>query len=93
MRNQSSEVQREENDWLASCHGFRVDSPRSRLGYVEEIRHDPESGRPSALVVRGGMLGGHHVIPVEEIAGVARSERLIVLQRQWPFPETGARPR
>jgi len=45
-------------DWLTGCRGFRVDSPRSRLGYVDEIHHDPESGRPTALVVAGGRSPG-----------------------------------
>lgn len=78
-------------DWLTGCRGFRVDSPRSRLGYVDEIHHDPESGRPTALVVRRGTLAGREVVPVEEIAGLLPGERLIVLRGPWPLAEDGAR--
>jgi hypothetical protein len=78
-------------DWLAGCEGFRVASPSSTLGYVEEVRHDPESGRAGELVVRTGMLAGRRLlVPVQEIAGVVLSERLIVLQGPWLPARTGA---
>jgi hypothetical protein len=42
--------------WLAHCEGFRVDAEAGRLGFVDEVRRDPDSGE-TVLVVRAGRLG------------------------------------
>jgi hypothetical protein len=43
--------------WLKNCHGFSVYTPRGRLGIVEEILYKAGPHWPTALVVRGGVLG------------------------------------
>ena len=74
-----------DGDWLAGCEGFRVESPRGRLGFVRKIQRDAASDRADALVVCAGVFGTHRlVVPVDEIAGVVRSRRLVVLRRPGP---------
>jgi hypothetical protein len=75
-----------DGDWLAGSEGFRVESPRGRVGSVREIQRDAASGRADALVVRAGVFGTQRlVVPVDEIAGVARSRRLVVLRQSGPY--------
>jgi len=42
---------------LAYCEGFGVYGPSARIGVVESIRVDAETGAPVLLVVRAGLLG------------------------------------
>jgi hypothetical protein len=57
-----------------------VDTPGGRLGFVEEVRRDPRSGRPAELVVRAGMHGTHVlVVPVERIRAVVPGRRVVVV--------------
>jgi hypothetical protein len=77
-----------DGDWLAGCEGFRVESPRGRVGSVRDIRRDSASGRADVLVVRAGVFGTHRlVVPVDEIAGVVRSKRLVVLRQSGPYEQ------
>jgi hypothetical protein len=69
-----------DGDWLAECRGFEVDSPRGRVGVLAEVRRGAVSGRPEALVVRRGLARDPLVIPVDEVAGVVTSKRVVVLQ-------------
>jgi hypothetical protein len=78
-----------DGDWLAGSRGFQVDSPHGPFGVVDDVRYDQASGRPDALVVRAGRFGVHRfVVPVDEIAGVLPSKRLVVLQE---LPSLAAR--
>jgi hypothetical protein len=64
--------------WLKHCHGFRVDSPRRRLGIVEDVLFGAEPDRPSALAVRGGLFGSRvELVPVESVDQISpRSKRI-----------------
>jgi hypothetical protein len=77
-------------EWLAGCRGFRVVTPRGRLGFVEEVRRDPDSHRPEALVVRSGLARHRLVVPVDEIAGVVVSKAVVILQQAPPSAANGA---
>jgi hypothetical protein len=77
-----------DGDWLVGCEGFRIESPRGRVGSVPDIRRDSASGRADALVVRAGVFGTHRlVVRVDEIAGVVRSKRLVVLRQSGPYEQ------
>jgi sporulation protein YlmC with PRC-barrel domain len=77
-------------DWLEGCIGFVVESDGSRVGRVDEVQRDADSGRPVALVVRGGVAGWHRrVVPVDEVAGVLPSSDRIILNAA-PAPVAGA---
>ena len=68
-------------DWLNGSEGFLVESPAGYVGYVAEIQRDEESSQPRAIVVRGGKRGSHRVVvPVQDIAGVVPSRKLVLLQ-------------
>ncbi|HSK15887.1 MAG TPA: hypothetical protein VK915_06925 [Gaiellaceae bacterium] len=57
--------------WLRHCHGFRVDSPRGRVGIVEDVLYGADRDRPAALAVRGGVLGRRlALVPLEDVAAV-----------------------
>jgi hypothetical protein len=54
--------------WLGNCHSFRVDTPRGRLGIVEEVLYDAGRRRPARLVVRRGVLGTRRtLVPVDQV--------------------------
>jgi hypothetical protein len=66
---------------LADCRGFGVFGPTAQIGVVEDVRLDRESGRPTLLSVRAGVLGDWLVhVPVDEVEEVSRSHRRIVLR-------------
>ena len=66
---------------LAACRGFGVYGPSARIGVVEDVRLDRESGRPALLSVRAGLLGSWLVhVPVDEVEEVSSGERRIVLR-------------
>lgn len=76
-----------QGDWLSGCVGFAVEAGGERIGRVAAVRQDAESGRPTALVVRGRFARtSRFVIPVAEVAGVALGSRRIVLN---DVPRTG----
>ncbi|HXV58124.1 MAG TPA: PRC-barrel domain-containing protein [Gaiellaceae bacterium] len=66
---------------LAGCEGFGVYGRSARIGVVESVRLDAESGTPALLRVRAGLLGSWRVlVPVEEVEEVSARERRIVLR-------------
>ncbi len=66
---------------LGDCRGFGVYGPSARIGVVEDVRLDRESGRPALLSVRAGLLGSWLVhVPVGEVDQVSVAERRIVLR-------------
>lgn len=66
--------------WLSHCHGFRVDSPRGRLGIVEDVLYGVEHDRPSALAVRGGLFGGRlELVPIETVHTVEPRRKRLTL--------------
>lgn len=67
--------------WLWFCHGFKVVSPRGRLGIVEDVLYGAERERPSALAVRGGLFGTRvELVPVEEVVHVVPRSKLLALR-------------
>ena len=38
--------------WLAHCEGYRVETSKGCLGFVDEVVRDPEDETPVTLVVR-----------------------------------------
>ena len=69
--------------WLRRCHGFRVDSPEGRVGVVEDVLYGGAYDRPSALVVRTGLLRQRlEVVAIEEVDAVyPRLERVVLRAR------------
>jgi hypothetical protein len=66
---------------LGDCRGFGVYGPSARIGVVEDVRVDRESGRPALLSVRAGLLGSWLVhVPVDEVEEVSSARRRIVLR-------------
>jgi hypothetical protein len=66
--------------WLTACAGFHVDSDRSRVGMVEEVRLSGEN-EPEALAVRAGLLGRRLlVVPVNEIERIVPRRKRVVLR-------------
>jgi len=68
----------QEEYWLRRCHGFRVDGPNGRIGTVADILYGAEHDRPSALLLRTGLLRQRlEIVPAEEIAAIyPRLERV-----------------
>jgi hypothetical protein len=67
--------------WLRHCHGFRVDSPRGRLGIVEDVLYGAEHDHPSALAVRGGLFGQRlELVPIETVDTVEPSSKRVALE-------------
>ena len=64
--------------WIRHCHGFRVDSPRGRVGIVEDVLYGADRDRPAVLAVRGGVLGGRlQLVSIGEVASIdPRRKRL-----------------
>ena len=66
---------------LAVCHGFGVFGPSAQIGVVEDVRFDAESGRPTLLSVRAGLVGSWLVhVPVDQVDEVIPTDRRIVLR-------------
>jgi len=66
---------------LACCEGFGVYGPVARIGVVESVRFDVESGEPRLLAVRAGLLGNWLVhVPVDQVQDVSLLERRIALR-------------
>jgi hypothetical protein len=69
--------------WLRHCHGFRVDTPRGRLGIVEDVLYGAVHDEPSALAVRGGVLGWRReLVPVETVDSIEPSRKRLTLVSQ-----------
>jgi hypothetical protein len=65
---------------LTCCEGFGVYGPAARIGVVESIRVDPDTGAPVLLAVRAGLLGSWLVlVPVDQVHEVSMLERRIAL--------------
>jgi hypothetical protein len=64
--------------WLRRCQGFRVDSGGRRLGIVEDVLYGAEHDRPSALLVRTGILKRRlEAISLEDVEAIyPRLQRL-----------------
>jgi hypothetical protein len=68
--------------WLRRCHGFRVDSPEGRVGFVEEVRYASRCDRPDVIAVRAGLLGRLLlIVPVAEVAWILPGREQVVLDR------------
>jgi hypothetical protein len=69
--------------WLRRCHGFRVHSSEGRVGIVEDVLYGAEYDRPSALVVRTGLLRHRlELVAIEEVDAVyPRLERVVLRAR------------
>ncbi len=65
-------------DALRASDGFRVETPRGRLGVVEEVWVG-EDGDPQALAVRT-IDGRHALLLAEEIAAVHPDEEQVVVE-------------
>ena len=66
---------------LACCEGFGVYGPEARIGVVESVRFDGETGEPRLLAVRAGLLGNWLVhVPVDQVQEVSLLERRIALR-------------
>ncbi len=66
---------------LAYCEGFGVYGPAARIGVVESICVDAETGAPVVLGVRAGLLGTWLVhVPVDQVQEVSMLERKISLR-------------
>lgn len=74
-----------ERYWLRNCHGFRVDTPRRRLGIVEDVLYGSERDRPSALAVRGGVFGRRvELVPIEAVEVIEPRHERLALGRRAP---------
>jgi hypothetical protein len=64
--------------WLRRCQGFRVDSEGKRIGTVEDVLYGAEHDRPSALLVRTGILKRKlEAISLEDVEAIyPRAQRL-----------------
>ena len=66
--------------WLCECHGFRVDAPEGRIGFVEDVLAEGDDSFPVALLLRIGRLGRRQLpILVGQVAAVIPSEGRVVL--------------
>jgi hypothetical protein len=64
-----------------TAEGFGVCGPAARIGVVESIRVDPDTGAPVLLAVRAGLLGNWLVlVPVDQVHEVSMLERRIALR-------------
>jgi hypothetical protein len=67
--------------WLQHCGGYRVDSPDGRVGVVEHVCLDADSGLAAFLAVRCGLFVPRSlIVPVGEVEGVIPRERRVVLR-------------
>jgi len=64
--------------WLRRCHGFRVEGREGRIGTVVDILYGAEHDRPSALLLRTGLLRQRlEIVSTEDVERVdPRLERI-----------------
>jgi hypothetical protein len=68
---------------LGECHGFRVDGPGGRIGFVEDVLSEDDDSPPSVLLLRIGWLGRRQLaIESGEVIAVLPREGRIVLAEQ-----------
>lgn len=73
-------IELERKDLLRSCRGFTVDFGGGRVGRVIDVRFDPLSGQPRALIVEAGLFQRRSVeVPVIDVASVIPAKRRVVL--------------
>ena len=78
---ETNEKTQSRHSGLAACKGFGVYGPAARIGVVESIRVDAETGAPVLLVVRAGLLGTWLVhVPVDQVQELSMLERKISLR-------------
>jgi hypothetical protein len=78
------------HDWLAECLGFAVEYHGRRIGLLDDVQHDPESGQPLELVVRAPRMGRRRaLIAAEYVAAILPGESLIILREPWSSAEVG----
>jgi hypothetical protein len=71
--------------WLRNCHGFRVETPSGRLGLVEDVVYGAGPERPSALAVRGGILGRKlSVVPVDAVETIEPGRKRLTVGPRRP---------
>lgn len=76
--------------WLCRCEGFRVESGRSRVGVIEEVRYRRFHDRPDELVVRGGLFGTRvALVPIEDVLEIVPRQLLVRVRAR--VPERGSR--
>ena len=67
--------------WLHRCEGFRVDSPRGRLGIVVELRFRSSAECPDSFAIRTGWLRRRLiVVPIEQVDEILPRERRVMLR-------------
>ena len=64
---------------LTSCAGFAVHTSRARVGTVENVTLDPETGRAATLDI-STRTGSLVVVPVEEVAEISTQRRMLLLR-------------
>lgn len=80
--------------WLRHCHGFRVDSPRGRVGIVEDVLYGAAHDRPSALALRGGLFGQRlELVPIEEVDTIDPRRKRVALRPSAGANQSGVRVR
>jgi hypothetical protein len=93
-----SSVQRETDTtidfeyWLAHCEGYRVDSPRGRVGIVEGVRRAEGAEHAESLAVLAGMFGTRRlIIDVGEVDTIVPYSRCIHLKEDASIVRTEPR--
>jgi hypothetical protein len=68
--------------WLSNCHGFLVDTPAGgRVGVVDEVRADTDSGRAASFEIAAGWFGRRRfLLPVENVYVILPLERRLLAE-------------
>jgi hypothetical protein len=68
--------------WLCRCEGFRVDSPKGRVGKVKWVRFHSSQERPDQIAVVTGRPFSREVVfvAVDEVDKVVPKQRRLVLR-------------
>ena len=74
---------------LAHCRGFRVNSPRGRLGFVEDVI-EPLLDVDGTLVVRAGRIRSRHLlVPFDDVQAFDAHEWQILVRDDRRAPDAG----
>jgi hypothetical protein len=77
--------------WIAHCEGYRVESHEGRLGFVDEIRENPEDPTTPLLAIRAGMLGRRILlVPADQVHVIAPRAQQIWLRTPVRIADTEA---